>query len=75
MKTADISDETVCHAYEEARHTGEFPYEVLMRWTGYPLKVAYAAMERAAGNGLIDAGVSLRSGWLTEAGKSMVEKW
>ena len=35
-------------------------------------KIAYRAMERAHRHGLIEYGVSLRSGWLTELGKALL---
>lgn len=49
-----------------------FPYEVLSEMTGAPKKVAYAACERAHDNDLIDYGVSLRTGWLTDKGKALI---
>lgn len=50
----------------------KFPYDYLSEWTGYPEKVCYAAMERAVDHDLIEYGVSLRTGWLTEKGKSVL---
>jgi len=38
-----------------------------------PPKVAQAAMERAYDRGLVDYGVSLRSGWLTKAGLHLLD--
>lgn len=49
-----------------------FPEEVLSIWTKQPQKVCYRAIERAFRRGLIDYGVSLRSGWLTEAGRAIL---
>lgn len=48
-----------------------FADAVLGRVTGAPPKVVQAAMERAADRGLIDYGVSLRSGWLTPDGLAL----
>lgn len=39
-----------------------WPSEFLAEWTGEPIKVCYAAVERAKKRGYIDCGVSLRSG-------------
>lgn len=49
-----------------------FADEVLQRQTGAPWKVIYAAMDRASDRGLIEYGVTMRSGWLTEAGKALL---
>lgn len=80
MATKDITDKQVCEAYAEAaRQRGdnwdkpyEMPYEILERVTVQPFKVCYRAMERAEERGLIDCGVSLRTGWLTDKGKSLL---
>ena len=80
MKRSDITDRMVCEAYyqadvirksEDGAHV-TWPEHVLMVRTGLPEKVIYAAMERACDNGLIDYGVSLRSGWLTNKGKALL---
>lgn len=77
MKRSDISDAEVCKAVVEYKNTwrsgGGFPYEILAKKLGCPEKVAYSAMERAHSNGLIDYGVSLRTGWLTEKGEALLE--
>lgn len=49
-----------------------FPYEALAASTGQPEKVCYRAMERAEKRGLIEYGVSLRTGWLTDKGKALL---
>ena len=101
MATKDISDRTVCLAYEQVRLRKiafdndclknvktimeavgkfktallcEYPYEILQKMTGQPAKVCYSAMERAAGRGYIEYGVSLRTGWLTGKGKELLKK-
>lgn len=76
MKRSDITDAQVCEAYRRWR--AECPYgktaEVhLMEMTGAPIKVAYAAMERASDRDLVNYGVSLRTGWLTEKGLALLE--
>lgn len=51
-----------------------WPYDLLAEWTGQPIKVCYRAMERAEERGLIEYGTSLRTGWLTEKGKALLQK-
>lgn len=76
MATKDITDRQVCQAYaKSAAERGpdwdkpySWPYEHLVEMTGQPMKVCYRAMERAEERGLIDYGVSLRTGFLTEKG-------
>jgi hypothetical protein len=75
MATKDVPDALVCAAYlrlQELREAGvqrtPWPYDLLAKWTSQHWKVCYRAMERAASRGLIDYGVSLRTGWLTERG-------
>jgi hypothetical protein len=75
MATKDVTDRQVCEAYLRWSNGYErWPYEILSGWTGEPEKVCYRACERAAGRGLVEYGVSLRSGWLTEAGKALLEE-
>ena len=80
MKRSDITDKQVCEAYDEYQRVSSqrigpkimWPYDILVRDTGCPWKVAYAAMERADDHNLVDWGVALRSGWLTSAGKELI---
>lgn len=74
MATKDISDRQVCEAYAAyaREHCLPFADERLMAATGQPEKVCYRAMERADKRGLIEYGVSLRSGWLTDKGKALL---
>lgn len=79
MATKDVPDELVCrhvHRYSLAIRAGElgnqFPYVTLAEETGQPVKVCYRAMERASARGLIDCGVSLRTGWLTDKGLALI---
>lgn len=74
MATKDISDAQVCRAFAEYKLTGAWPYETLENMTGQPFKVCLRAMERAVERGLVDYGVSLRTGWLTDAGKKLIEE-
>jgi hypothetical protein len=82
MATKDITDRQVVAAYEEAMKqraasTGRDPFcpwpeDVLSVTTGQPYKVCYRAMERACDRGLVEYGVSLHAGWLTEKGKELL---
>lgn len=82
MSTKDVTDKMVCDAYaemERQRDQGpgkpwanyEFPYVILMRVTGECEKVCYMAMQRACKRDLVEYGVSLRTGWLTEKGRAL----
>ena len=82
IRTKDITDEMVCRAYQRAevqRGNGrawrdyDYPYTTLERETGACFKVCYRAMERAANRGLVEYGVSLRTGWLTDEGKALLQ--
>ncbi|MEM9354618.1 MAG: hypothetical protein AAGB04_00260 [Pseudomonadota bacterium] len=75
MATKDITDRQVLLAYQEAKQQRKvvFPYQILMRDTGQCQKVCYRAMERAANRGLIEYGVSLRSGWITDEGRKLLD--
>lgn len=73
MKRSDISNIEVCQAVAEyQRVQGNFPYEILARKFNCSEKLAYSACERAEKKDLIDYGVSLRTGWLTEKGKQLL---
>lgn len=74
MATKDISDTQVVQAFSHARSMGIFADSVLIQRTGQPEKVVYRAMERAERRGLIECGVSLRSGWLTDLGVALLNK-
>lgn len=73
MSVKHISDLQVVQAYIHAKISGVWPEDTLAQVTGQPLKVCYRAMERAYRRGLIEYGVSLRSGWLTDKGKELTE--
>lgn len=77
MSMKDVPDRLVCYAvqfYQDNYREAEcpFPYELLAIATGQPEKVCFRAMERADRHGLIEYGVSLRTGRLTEKGKALL---
>lgn len=80
MATKDITDKQVCEAYAEMQRQRkssnyqayEYPYVILQRVTGQCEKVCYRAMERSCDRGLVEFGVSLRTGWLTEEGEALL---
>lgn len=75
MATKDITDQQVCEAYatfHEDTSKQPWPYEILSKRTGECVKVCFRACERAARRGLVEYGVSLRSGWLTPKGEELV---
>jgi hypothetical protein len=83
MATKDITDQMVCEAVERYHNfmvghnwneTTKFPYEDLSKRTGEPEKVCFRAVERAYNHGLIEYGVSLRTGWLTDKGKDLINE-
>lgn len=85
MSTKDVTDKMVVDAYAEAmRQRGqgsgapwadyEYPYVILMRVTGECEKVCYRAMERACARDLVEYGVSLRTGWLTDKGQALAKE-
>jgi hypothetical protein len=72
-KRSDISDLEVCKAVQKYQNTlGDFPYQTLAKKFSCNEKLAYSACERAYDNGLIEYGVSLRTGWLTDKGKELL---
>ena len=75
LSVKDISDKQVVAAFHQAREEQyeQWPYEILASGTGQPEKVCYRAMERAERRGLVEYGVSLRTGWLTEAGLKLLQ--
>jgi hypothetical protein len=72
MATKDITDVQVLLAYRQWHAEGgeRWPYDILMQETGQPEKVCIAAMERACDRGLIEYGISLRTGWITQKGEA-----
>ncbi len=79
MATKDISDFQVCLAYWVRGYMIAkkpaailFSDTVLQALTGQHMKVCAAAMERAETRRLLDCGVTLRSGWLTDQGTALI---
>lgn len=81
MATKDVTNEMVCRAvhywHTAMKESGweaniPWPYEALAAETEEPEKVCYRAMERAERQGLIEYGVSLRTGWLTPKGLELI---
>ncbi len=74
---ANISDKQVCLAYSKMyknkNQVPEYADSILQGMTGHPMKVCHSAMQRAYDHGLIESGISLRSGWLTEKGERLVK--
>lgn len=74
MATKHISDKQVVEAVAIFnRDRGRWPYELLAESTGQCEKVCFRAMERACDRGLLEYGVSLRTAWLTEDGRKLLE--
>lgn len=74
-----ITDRQVCEAYalckcnnRNADGSVRYPYHVLMQTTGATEDECIEAMERAYDGDLIEVGVSLRTGWLTEKGEALL---
>lgn len=74
-----ITDYLVCKAFQkwldvQKKDTLEivFADHFLMEMTGKSEKECLAAMEKAADLGLVEYGVSLRSGWLTHKGYNLI---
>lgn len=75
MSMKDVTDRQVCQAVADFRAAGlngPWPYELLAQRTGQPEKVCYRAMERADAHGLLEYGVSLRTAWLTDKGRALL---
>ena len=75
FKRSDITDFQVCQAYwvkHAIYRDMMFATEILEAETGMPIKVVYAAIERAASRGYVEYGTSLRSGWLTTTGQELL---
>lgn len=79
-RTSDVTDFRVCQAYaamaagREAGGRGQFASDILKLWfPAIPMKVIERAMVRAHRRDLLEYGVSLRSGWLTQEGKDLLD--
>jgi len=80
MSRKNIMDKQVCEAVRDyqadyAKHGAvtSWPYELLSARTGECEKVCCAAMERAESRGYLEYGVSLRTAWLTDKGKALLD--
>ena len=73
-KRADISDYEVCLAYSNYKYNpADYAYEILGEKFKVSYKVAYAACKRACERDLVEYGVSLRTGWLTDKGLELLK--
>ena len=73
MQRKDINNIEVCQAVQEYQHDrGKSSCEILAEKFSCDEKLAYSVCERAEDDGLIDYGVSLRTGWLTEKGEQLL---
>lgn len=75
MSMKNVPDWLVCRAvqaYQDDAEKDFFPYDLLTYMTGECEKVCIRAMERACRHELIEYGVSLRTGWLTQKGKDLI---
>lgn len=67
-----VTNLQVCQAASITKLGLQFTLDILVSISGQPEKVCFRAMERAADNGLIEYGVSLRSAWITDKGKDLL---
>ncbi len=77
MARKNITDKQVCEAirdFKASKFTLDWPYKLLAQRTGECEKVCYSAMERTYERNYIEYGVSLRTGWLTEKGKKLLNE-
>lgn len=74
MQRKDISDVQVCEAVRQSieDELRVPPFALLVEWTGCPVKVALAAVQRAVGRGLIDYGTSICWPFLSAAGRELI---
>lgn len=74
MATKHISDKQVVEAVNQyTQNHDRWPYEILAEVTGQCEKVCVRAMERSSDRGLLEYGVSLRTSWLTDKGRELLE--
>jgi hypothetical protein len=75
VKASDISEFELLEYIQKRRQNWELPTPDLV-WMerGFPLKVVYAKLQKLLDRGLIEYGVSLRTGWLTPAGERRLEE-
>lgn len=75
MSRKDITDLMVVKAVSECKksNSSSWPYEILSTLANENEKVCYRAMERCHGRGYLEYGVSLRTAWLSEKGRELME--
>lgn len=75
LQLKNISDFYVVLAYDLSNKLIDrpYPYELIQKWFCCNEKLAYKVCERADKRGLIEYGVSLRTGWLTDKGLKLLE--
>ena len=69
----DIPDAIALAACDCVAGGKEPPYSQLMA-RGFPEKVVYAKLAKLERRGFIEYGVSLRTGWLTDAGRAALQR-
>lgn len=74
MSMKHITDRQVVEAQArwQSNQEGPWAYEILALETGQPEKVCFRCMQRAEDRGFLESGVSLRTAWITETGKSLL---
>lgn len=72
MQVKDISTLQVLEAYDRPK-ASDYADDRLIAATKAPPKVAQRAMERELAKGLVDYGMWLRGGWLTDKGRQQLE--
>lgn len=72
MAMKHITDLQVLDAVDRSKAGDKrWPYEILSAETGECSKVTFKCMERCEDRGLLESGVSTRSGWVTEKGRQL----
>lgn len=72
-KRADVDDRSVCMAYRDKQWPWTADALLSERFPGCPMKVIWSAMDRAYGRGYLEYGTNIRSGWLTNKGKKILD--
>ena len=73
MKRSDITDLDVVVACANREKYQFISDKLKEKFPLYPIKVIMSAIERASDRRYLDYGVSLRTGWLTDNGKALLE--
>lgn len=74
MAKKDVTDLQVLQAYLQfsVDRNSPWPDDILREQTGMSVKVCCRAMVRAVRRGLVEYGVSLRAGWITDDGHKLL---